>query len=171
MRSRADDRKRKTKQPDLSYCPDGMRRIAVVIGACLALAGCGGGGESSSSNGSGGSEQTVMISETEFALGPKSVDVAKTGTVTFEVKNDGQVTHALEVEGNGVEEETESIEPGQSATLTVDLGKAGTYEMYCPIDDHESMGMEGDITVGSSTGAGGGMTTDEGTTTDESPGY
>jgi uncharacterized cupredoxin-like copper-binding protein len=150
-----------------------MRRIAVLIGACFALAGCGGGGESSSSDTSGTSGQTVTISETEYALSPKSVDVADAGTVTFEVKNDGQVTHALEVEGNGVEQETESIEPGQSATLTVDLGKAGKYEMYCPIDSHKDMGMEGDITVG---GAGGGMTTDEdttteGTTTDDSPGY
>ena len=147
-----------------------------MVGACLALAGCGGGGESSSSQGFGGSEQTVTVSETEFALSPKSVAVAKTGTVTFEVKNDGQVTHALEVEGNGVEQETDSIEPGQSATLTVTLDKTGKYEMYCPIDDHKDKGMEGDITVGGSSGAGGGMTTEEGTTTegtttDDSPGY
>jgi uncharacterized cupredoxin-like copper-binding protein len=144
-----------------------MWRIAVLIGACLALAGCGGGGESSSSQGSGGSEQTVTISETEYALDPSSVDVAKTGTVTFEVKNDGQIAHALEVEGNGVEQETDSIQPGQSATLTVDLSKAGKYEMYCPIDGHKDKGMEGEVTVG---GSGGGMTT-EGTTTDDSPGY
>jgi uncharacterized cupredoxin-like copper-binding protein len=153
-----------------------MRRIAVVIGACLALAGCGGGGESSSSQGSGGSEQTVTISETEYALKPSSVDVAKTGTVTFEVKNDGQIAHALEVEGNGVEQETDTIQPGQSATLSVTLDKAGKYEVYCPIDGHKDKGMEGDITVGGSAGAGGGMTTDEdttteGTTTEESPGY
>jgi uncharacterized cupredoxin-like copper-binding protein len=152
-----------------------MRRIAVLTGACLALAGCGG-GESNSSQTSGGAGQTVSISETEHALTPKSADVARPGTVTFEVKNDGQITHALEVEGNGVEKETKSIEPGQSATLTVDLSKAGKYEMYCPIDGHKQQGMEGDITVGGSSSSGGGMTTEEGTTTagtttNESPGY
>jgi uncharacterized cupredoxin-like copper-binding protein len=153
-----------------------MRRFALLIGVCLALAGCGGGGESSSSKSSGPAEKTVPISETEFALDPKSVDVAKAGTVTFQIKNDGQITHAFEVEGNGVEEETDSIEPGKSATLTVDLGKSGKYEMYCPIDGHRDKGMEGDISVGGSSASGGATNTEEGTTTEgtttsKGPGY
>jgi uncharacterized cupredoxin-like copper-binding protein len=36
---------------------------------------------------------------------------------------------------------------GGSAKLTVDLNKPGTYEMYCPVDGHREMGMEGEITV------------------------
>jgi uncharacterized cupredoxin-like copper-binding protein len=169
MPSPADDRKDKTKEPDLSYCPDGMRRIAVVIGACLALAGCG--GESSSSKGSTAApEQTVTLSETEFSIDTNTVSVDQPGTVAFKVQNKGQVAHALEVEGNGLEEETDTIQPGESATLTVKL-EAGSYEMYCPIDGHKDKGMEGEITVTGSPGAGGGTTTTEGTTTDDSPGY
>jgi uncharacterized cupredoxin-like copper-binding protein len=150
---------------------NGMRRTAVLIGACLALAGCGGGGKSASSPaGSASPQQTVTISEAEFSVTPKTVNVGKPGTVAFKVRNIGQIAHALEIEGNGVEEETDSIEPGQSATLTVQLSKAGSYEMYCPIDGHEDKGMKGAITVGGSAGNGG-MTTTEGTTTDEGPGY
>ena len=151
--------------------------MAILIGVCLAVAGCGGGGDSGSSQAGDSAQQTVSISETEFSLDPSSVDVAKPGTVTFEVTNNGQIAHALEVEGMGVEDETESIEPGQSATLTVELNEAGSYEMYCPIDDHKDMGMEGTVRVGGSSGAGGtttdddDMTTTEGTTTEDSPGY
>lgn len=148
-----------------------MRRIAVLIGACLALSGCGGGGKSTSSPASSASpQQTVTISEAEFSVTPNAVDVGRPGTVAFKVRNIGHIAHALEIEGNGVEEKTSSIQPGQSATLTVELAKAGSYEMYCPIDGHEGKGMKGRITVGGSAGTGG-MTTTEGTTTDKGPGY
>ena len=63
------------------------------------------------------------------------------------VTNDGQTTHALEVEGPGEEVETDALAPGESADLTVDLTQPGTYEMYCPIDGHRDQGMEGEITV------------------------
>jgi len=147
-----------------------MRRIVLVVAASLVLAGCGGSysGSSGSTGGTAGaSKQTVSISESEFKLSPSKVSVDQTGKVTFRVKNAGTVTHALEIEGRGVEEETGSISPGQSKTLTVDMSKAGEYEMYCPIDSHRDKGMEGTIQVGS---AGGGMTTDE-TTTSGGSGY
>jgi plastocyanin len=95
--------------------------------ATLALAACG---SSSSSGGSGttapaGGGQTVSIGESEFKLDPSSVKIDQAGTVTFKVTNNGSVDHALEVEGQGVEEETETIKPGETAELTVDLSKGG----------------------------------------------
>jgi uncharacterized cupredoxin-like copper-binding protein len=75
--------------------------------------------------------------------------------------NDGQSVHALEIEGHGVEEETENIQPGDSADLTVDLKEAGDYELYCPVDDHRAMGMDGSVDVGGA-GAGAGATTTNG---------
>jgi uncharacterized cupredoxin-like copper-binding protein len=150
-----------------------MRRIAVLLGACLALTGCGGGGGKSGSSDGGNAaapQQTVSISEKEFSLTPSTAKVAGPKTVAFKVTNNGQIAHALEIEGNGVEEETDTIQPGQSATLTVKLSKAGSYEMYCPIDGHKDKGMKGEITVGESAGSGG-MTTTEGTTTNKGPGY
>jgi uncharacterized cupredoxin-like copper-binding protein len=149
-----------------------MRRIVVLVGACLALAGCGDDGKSSQSNGAtaGSPQQTVSISETEFSLSPSTVNVGRAGTIAFKVTNNGKVTHALEIEGNGVEDKTASIAPGQSATLTVQLSKPGSYEMYCPIDSHRGKGMEGGIRVAGSSGAGadtrGSTTTDEGMTTE-----
>jgi uncharacterized cupredoxin-like copper-binding protein len=117
--------------------------------AVLALAGCGGDG-----NGSGGGTTTtsaaagtpVTMSLVDFALEPKTVQVDAPGTYTFKVTNNGQTQHALEIDGNGVEEETDTLSPGDSGGVTVELA-AGEYELYCPIDGHRANGMEGSLVV------------------------
>jgi uncharacterized cupredoxin-like copper-binding protein len=140
--------------------------VALVAGA-VAFGGCGsdnssnGGGSANTSTGGGSAKSggtgggasggSVKLSEAEFKIKPADPTVSKTGTVTFAVSNDGQTTHALEVEGPNGESKTSPIAPGQSANLKVDLSKAGSYEMYCPIDNHKAMGMKGEIKV-----AGGG---------------
>ena len=90
--------------------------------------------------------RTFSISESDFTLTPSTVTVDAPGTYTFEAMNDGGVDHALEIEGNGIEEEDGHDRPGESASVTVDL-EAGTYEMYCPISNHRDLGMSGEITV------------------------
>jgi plastocyanin len=95
--------------------------------------------------------QTITLTETEFAIEPADVKVAEAGDVEFEVENAGGIPHALEVESDDLEEETEEIAPGETATLTVEL-PAGTYELYCPIGDHADQGMTGTLTVGDDVG-------------------
>ena len=127
----------------------------ILVLAVLLSAGCGSddNGETSGDTAAAGGE-SVALTATEFKFDPADVTVDAAGKVTFTVSNDGQQTHALEVEGNGVEEETDSIAAGESGTLTVDL-EPGEYEFYCPIDGHREQGMEGKIVVGgSSSGAG-----------------
>lgn len=135
---------------------------AASIFAALALTGCGSGSDEAATTDGGATTggQTIEISETEFALDPSSVQVDETGTVTFRVTNDGAIAHALEVDGDDFEEETGTIEPGESAELTVDLSQEGSYELYCPIGDHREQGMEGELVVGSA-GAGGTGTMDD----------
>ena len=84
---------------------------------------------------------------TPFSFDPKNVN-ASAGKVTFTLDNPSgnQAPHAIEVEGNGIEEETDTIQPGNKATLSVDL-KPGKYEFYCPVDGHRDAGMEGTLTV------------------------
>jgi uncharacterized cupredoxin-like copper-binding protein len=149
-------------------------RLAILLPSLLVLAGCGGGyggssGGSTQAAGGGNSIQTVQISEKEYSLTPSTVTLTKAGTYTFKAKNNGQTTHALEIEGNGIESKTGDIEPGSTATVQVAL-KAGSYEMYCPIDGHKQEGMKGDVAVG--TGAGGmNTTTTNETTTSRGGGY
>jgi uncharacterized cupredoxin-like copper-binding protein len=92
-----------------------------------------------------GGGDTIDVSETEFKIDPADPS-AKAGTVSFNVTNDGQTVHNLEVEGNGVEESTDDLQPGDQGVLSVDL-EPGTYEIYCSIDSHREQGMEGELTV------------------------
>jgi uncharacterized cupredoxin-like copper-binding protein len=149
------------------------RRFAALlaVGAAVAIpvAGCGGGDDTNdnsaatqaepsstaatntaagstggSATGAGG---TVDLSASDFKFDPSDPTV-KSGEVTFKMTNDGQTAHSLEIEDvNGSDQEIEDeVAPGQSGTLKVNL-KPGTYEFYCPVDDHKEMGMEGEITV------------------------
>jgi uncharacterized cupredoxin-like copper-binding protein len=96
--------------------------------------------------------ETVSLSEIEYSIHPDDVRLDKAGVVEFNVRNDGSITHALEVEGGDIEEETEDIAAGDSATMKVDLPK-GVYELYCPIDDHKEQGMVAVLRVAGATGS------------------
>jgi uncharacterized cupredoxin-like copper-binding protein len=141
------------------------RRFAALlaIGAAVAvpMVGCGGGGndngssdtsEANQASTSGGAAATgpggsVNLSATDFKFDPSAPSV-KSGQVTFNEQNNGQVTHSLEIEDvNGEDKELEGdVSPGSNGTLTVNLAP-GKYTFYCPIDNHRQMGMEGTITV------------------------
>jgi uncharacterized cupredoxin-like copper-binding protein len=148
-----------------------MRRLLLLLPATVLLAGCGGSSSGSSMQG-GSVVKTIQISEREFSLTPSTVALSKPGTYAFHVSNEGTITHAFEVEGNGVEEKSGDISAGSSATLEVTFSKEGSYEIYCPIDGHKAQGMKGTLTVGSAAGTGGTTTTPaETTTTNKYPGY
>jgi len=64
------------------------------------------------------------------------------------MRNDGNATHAIEIDGPGVEDQKSSTAgPGGTATLTVTL-QPGKYTMYCPVGNHRAMGMQTTFTVG-----------------------
>ena len=71
---------------------------------------------------------------------------AKAGKVTITMNNPSDLPHAIEVEGNGVEEEGETVEKGGTSSVTAEL-KPGEYEFYCPVPGHEEGGMKGTLTV------------------------
>ena len=144
-----------------------MRRVAllVLLAAIPFPAGCGGSGEESvpAPDEPAAAAEAIDVSATEFAFEPATVEVDEAGSVTFRVVNDGAFPHALEVEGEGVEEETPELAPGESAELTVELAD-GAYELYCPIGDHRDRGMEGTLTVG-------GGEVSNGSDSDDDPSY
>jgi plastocyanin len=139
-------------------------RLSLVLSAVLALILAGCGADEGQEEQAGPAGQTIEIVETDFALDPADVQLEGPGTYTFRAVNEGETAHALEIEGMGIEEETEEFGPGESAELTVELTEAGEYELYCPVEGHKELGMEGTLTVAGA--AGGGATTGE-TTTDE----
>lgn len=130
---------------------------AVAVGSvAVLLAGCGGTG----TTGDPGTSAQTSPSETETSMNGMQTEVSLTdfrvelaeqalmpGTYSFDVSNDGDAPHALEIEGQGIDETTKTLEAGQRETLTVDLPE-GTYTFYCPVGNHRAQGMETTVTVG-----------------------
>lgn len=82
---------------------------------------------------------TVTVEEFEygFTLTPATIP---SGNVTFVMKNTGTVTHNFDIEGvkSGA-----FIDPGQTATMTVNLQAGRTYTYVCDVPYHAGEGMEG----------------------------
>ena len=138
------------------------RRLFLLLLAVLALAvgvaACGGddddSGDDAAAEDTTTHEETTMEGGTHLTLtadpsGALSFDqtelTAAAGEVTIELVNDSGVPHNVEVEGNGVEEVSDTISEG-STDLTLTL-EPGEYEFYCAIPGHREGGMEGTLTV------------------------
>jgi plastocyanin len=141
-----------------------MQRITWILALLLSAgvllaAGCGededegGGGAASTpeateeaSGGGGGGEALTLTADPGGSISWEPGELsAPAGTVTIKLVNESDTPHAVEVEGNGVEEESETITAGETE-LTVDL-EAGEYTFYCPVGQHRQNGMEGTLTV------------------------
>jgi uncharacterized cupredoxin-like copper-binding protein len=147
---------------------------APLVAAALVAAGCGGGDDNSSgssgnnSNASDTGSKSSTTSTTSSAasgggggstikLGAdpggalkfdKTQLTAKAGNVTtIDFDNPSQTPHAVEVEGNGLEEKKTDTITGSSAKLTLGKLKPGKYEFYCPVPGHKQAGMKGTLTV------------------------
>ena len=138
-----------------------MRRTVLALVLVTAIfAGCGGDDEESSatpaataasesgggSGGGGGATLKVSAPSDGSLKFDQSSLSAKVGKVTIEFSNPSPVPHGVEIEGQGVEEETDIVTKSDAAPLTVDL-KPGEYEYYCPVGQHRQAGMEGTLTV------------------------
>ena len=134
--------------------------IALLCAFAIPIAGCGGDDDDGSSGGgaststssgggaSGGAAQTLKIAaDPSGALKfDKSSLTAKAGKLTIVMDNPSDLPHAVEIEGNGVEEEGETVTKGGVSKASADV-KPGKYEFYCPVDGHKAAGMKGTLTV------------------------
>ena len=87
---------------------------------------------------SGGAQVTMK----DIKFNPGSVTIKAGGKVTW--TNDDSVGH--DVTGD----DFESGSPGGidgGSTFSHTFKKAGTYDMYCPVDGHEQKGMKGTVVV------------------------
>lgn len=95
--------------------------------------------------------ETVSLTLTEFRITPNTLSVPAGVPVTFIVRNAGQVQHNLtiELEAQGIEQTlfSTNLAPGETRQATYTFSTAGTWAMYCPVDGHRQLGMQGTITV------------------------
>jgi plastocyanin len=137
------------------------RRLLLLVLTALALvvavAACGGDDDDESEEpaaeattedtGGGGGGETIMLAADpggDLAFDQTELTAAA-GEVTIELTNESGIPHNVEVEGNGVEEVSETITEG-STSLTLTL-EPGEYEFYCAVPGHREGGMEGTLTV------------------------
>ncbi len=140
-------------------------RTAIVVPAAVlafAVVGCGSSSSTSSApstsasaappsnSGSGGSQALTLSADPSGALKFDTSSLsAKAGKVTIQMSNPSSagVEHGISIEGNGVDQEGTTAQPGGMATVSATL-KPGTYTFYCPVDSHKQQGMTGTLTVG-----------------------
>jgi uncharacterized cupredoxin-like copper-binding protein len=122
--------------------------IALLCAFAIPIAGCGGDDDDDDGGSSGGGGQTLKIAADPSGASKfdKSSLTAKAGKVTIEMDNPSDVAHAVEIEGNGVEAEGETVTKDGVSKASANL-KPGEYEFYCPVDGHKAAGMEGTLTV------------------------
>jgi plastocyanin len=107
---------------------------------------------SSSSASSGTARSAIAIAiaadETNGLAFTKKDLSAKAGKVTIVMTNPGSdsLPHAIAIEGNGVAQQGQVVQPGGASKVSADL-RPGTYTFYCPVGSHRSAGMEGTLTV------------------------
>jgi plastocyanin len=94
----------------------------------------------------GGGGHITLTADASGALAFDTMALtAPAGDVTIELVNESGIPHNVGVEGNGVDEVSETISSG-STELTVTL-EPGEYTFYCAVPGHREGGMEGTLTV------------------------
>jgi len=89
--------------------------------------------------GPGGTVQ-VSLFEYGFTFTPATVP---SGNVTFVMSNNGSVTHNLDIMGTTP---GPFLDPGKSASMTVNLQAGRTYTFVCDVPGHAAAGMQGTFT-------------------------
>ena len=82
----------------------------------------------------------VTAVEYKFTLSTKS---ARTGKVTFRIKNKGKLAHNFSIKGVT----SKLISPGGSASITVKFTKKGNYGYRCTVPGHAALGMKGTFKI------------------------
>lgn len=90
-----------------------------------------------------GATVNVIARDFEFLL---DSNTASAGTVTFVVTNEGSMPHDFAIDVGGERHQTAMLQPGSSASLTVEL-QSGSYEYICTVPGHDILGMKGTFTV------------------------
>jgi hypothetical protein len=118
--------------------------LALVLTALIT--GCGGG------TGVGGTDSerdgVVEIALTDFRLKPQVIRAPR-DSLTVLVRNEGRLAHALRIRGASevVRLKVSTLLPGEEAARVGVKLKRGHWRLYCPLANHEELGMHGTLEI------------------------
>ena len=123
-----------------------LTTVLMLLLLALGLSACGGGDGDEDGEPAGGGTTLELAADPGggFSFDKKTLE-APAGTITIHLTNDASIPHDIAVEGNGVDEKSETVTNGDTS-LTVDL-EPGEYTFYCDVPGHRAGGMEGTLTV------------------------
>jgi plastocyanin len=123
-----------------------LTTVLMLLLLVLGLSACGGGDGDEDGEPAGGGTTLELAADPggAFSFDKKTLE-APAGTITIHLTNDASIPHDIAVEGNGVDEASDTVTSGETS-LTVDL-EPGTYTFYCSVPGHRAGGMEGTLTV------------------------
>ena len=121
-----------------------LTTLLILPALMLGLSACGGGDENGEPAGGGTTLELAADPGGSFSFDKETLE-APAGTITIHLTNDASIPHDIAVEGNGVDEVSDTVTGGETS-LTVDL-EPGTYTFYCSVPGHREGGMEGTLTV------------------------
>ena len=123
-----------------------LTTVLMLLLLALGLSACGGGDGDEDGEPAGGGTTLELAADPGggFSFDKKTLE-APAGTITIHLTNDASIPHDIAVEGNGVDEKSETVTNGDTS-LTVDL-EPGEYTFYCSVPGHRPGGMEGTLTV------------------------
>jgi nitrite reductase (NO-forming) len=131
----------------------GFGIIAVLLlGLLLGTRFSGGPGRSGGGTAApAGAASTLDVTASEFKFTPNQLQIDGPGKLTVNLDNSkGAVEHDLTIDGVKGKAYAKA---GGKATATFDIGKVGSYAIFCSIPGHKEAGMTGTLLVGGAAAA------------------
>ena len=122
-----------------------MSRPAPLIAAALAplLGACGGTGDPVRAR-----DGVVEVRLVDFRIKPIVVRAPR-DSLTILVRNEGRLAHAFRIRGasEATRLKVTTLKPGAEAARVGVTLKRGHWRMFCPLANHEELGMHGTLEV------------------------
>jgi len=87
--------------------------------------------------------RSVTVTAKEFEFQPAMINAEPGQTLRIELVNEGRISHNLHFVGNDVK--TETIQAGNSDTITLTVPDKGEIRFRCEVPGHKQSGMVGKI--------------------------
>ena len=99
--------------------------------------------------GSKAADRTVQLTAVDYSFDLSDPGIKAGETIRFRMRNTGNKQHDLQMFGpdNKLLGAIDKIDPGQTGSATFTFDKPGTYRFICDVQDHQSRGMKGTLTV------------------------